>query len=1086
MSLEARGGEAAVAGAGVGAGGGGGGGGRESALPCIAAIAGYSCEESRRRGGEELLSPARQNVDEIRPWEVGDSSTANSNDYWDPVRMNLDRLEEPQPSSNLLAEDAHDGADGFVFLDSQAHYRHSPNPNPNPDEYLFISEQWQSRPLMMEIDSSTWQSRPLIMEIDPSTWHSPVESRRLPLSAATSIIIPNHDDDHGDDDPPHGTTATPPWGHLSLPQKSSSHASASATEKRRRSHRVVCPPLATVCRANPNKHCPHPCRRKSGESAPHLLNAPTAIAAKYSSDASFLPLPPQCERCSPVTAAASTYSDPVNRGGCKTCGRLRAPGDLMANCQTPSLESSNDEISLSECWQLAALAGLSDTLVDVDRYFCYLVLIRLFGCDFHSDYGLLFICYTVTYVLWSPLAGLCSDRFQDRITELLAFSSALLFLSYLLLIFLARTAGVLPTPPMMTIAVTAAAGALDTTTTYDAEDEEEEEGETSLTSSTCLNLLRRTVIALYVVRSVAHLQLSSAAWKAIKLFLHHRLGDSGGGGGGGGDVSETEGSGSYRGNPPESMYCPEGVVSSECGPSNERQLGCETGAKNVSQGRGERGGREGEEAMSSVALLHERALNKLGTFGDLASEVFEVLLLLLAAAAARAWTDYALVAHTLDGGVFLISLAMLLLSLSLLTSSPSSSPSSSFLSPSSSLSSPSPSSSCSAGLCSCPPSPHICHVSSDQLQPCSGPASKSALGTPPQQYAQLPRSPSTSRSDDCSLPLSSSTNLRKPLLTKPSQPSSQARCHHHRHHHGESCAQEPVEPTFEVDMEQGNSSSALCAGMASVAWFLRVRLTYIFSSSGCLFHCTAMGMLSVCFTSMFDGPITLATATITQHPHGICDGAVDFILIQTLILQLTYFLGGAVYYMTIMKMHPATYYRKFYPFACVLFLLSTALQVFPMSDLARAVLLSVTTVVSYYSSVYNSYVLFGLCTAPYFGFVQSFYSVMVGLGGLVPSVLQFMNSTRYQLLTAACATASLGFLQSLNVGHRLKSFGSDSHTQRPKSSFPNDFSVSPDNEPPISSPAHACPAPVLPDQARSEKFSGLQSSSDHERDGSGG
>jgi hypothetical protein len=176
---------------------------------------------------------------------------------------------------------------------------------------------------------------------------------------------------------------------------------------------------------------------------------------------------------------------------------------------------------------------------------------------------------------------------------------------------------------------------------------------------------------------------------------------------------------------------------------------------------------------------------------------------------------------------------------------------------------------------------------------------------------------------------------------------------------------------------------------------------------------------------MFDGPVALTRATLVQTEHGLCHGTVDFILVQTVILQIMYLAGGAVYFLGIMRLHPAVYYGSVYPLASALFMGGTVLQFFPMPAVASAVVISMMTVMAYYVSIYNTYVLSGSSKAEYFGFVQAIYSLGVGASGFLPSLLQVIRADERVLLLVAFGMAAWGMLQSILMWRQRKQFDED-------------------------------------------------------------
>lgn len=99
--------------------------------------------------------------------------------------------------------------------------------------------------------------------------------------------------------------------------------------------------------------------------------------------------------------------------------------------------------------------------------------------------------------------------------------------------------------------------------------------------------------------------------------------------------------------------------------------------------------------------------------------------------------------------------------------------------------------------------------------------------------------------------------------------------------------------------------------------------------------------------------VTLARAALSHTEHGLCGGAVDFILMQAFLLQLLYLLGGSVYFSLIMSMHPGTYYGKVFPAVSICFMLATVTPWLPVPEVAAAAIISTVTVVSYYLSIYN-------------------------------------------------------------------------------------------------------------------------------------
>ncbi|GJP30769.1 hypothetical protein CLOM_g6291 [Closterium sp. NIES-68] len=177
-------------------------------------------------------------------------------------------------------------------------------------------------------------------------------------------------------------------------------------------------------------------------------------------------------------------------------------------------------------------------------------------------------------------------------------------------------------------------------------------------------------------------------------------------------------------------------------------------------------------------------------------------------------------------------------------------------------------------------------------------------------------------------------------------------------------------------------------------------------------------MVSSCFEYMFDGPITLTRAALSTTKHGLCGGAVDFIILQGLILQLLYLVGGVAYFTFIMKLHPSHYYGKIFPGMSIVFMIACGLQFIPMPEMVAAVTISTVTVLSYYMSIYNSYMLSGASRAELFGFVQAVYSAAVGLAGFLPSVLQLIKASQGTLMAVALVMATWGLLQSLYLYRR--------------------------------------------------------------------
>ena len=209
-------------------------------------------------------------------------------------------------------------------------------------------------------------------------------------------------------------------------------------------------------------------------------------------------------------------------------------------------------------------------------------------------------------------------------------------------------------------------------------------------------------------------------------------------------------------------------------------------------------------------------------------------------------------------------------------------------------------------------------------------------------------------------------------------------------------------------------TGSIAAGFRDLSAFFLDRVRYL-CGNPILVNCICLSMVSSCFEYMFDGPVTLTRAMLSKSNHGECGGAVDFLLLQGLFLQLLYLAGGLVYFKLIMRLHPAGYYGSVFPVMSVVFMVATVAQFISLGETAAAFTISAITVTSYYMSIYNSYVLSGASRVDMFGFVQGVYSVAVGVAGFVPSVLQLAEVSQALLMLVAFVMAAWGLVQSLHL-----------------------------------------------------------------------
>lgn len=159
---------------------------------------------------------------------------------------------------------------------------------------------------------------------------------------------------------------------------------------------------------------------------------------------------------------ASEGAASQNGGGIEAEFLLPHPGNLP-----PEVGERVEELKIHTYWRFSSAMGLCDILIDLDRYFSYLYLIQMMGCEFAAEYGVLALVYTVGYLCWSPAAGVISDLLQPCILTAMATCAALLSAIYVAIIFC---------KPQGT-----------------------------------------SLVVIYAVRSLVHIQLSSSSWKAIKV-----------------------------------------------------------------------------------------------------------------------------------------------------------------------------------------------------------------------------------------------------------------------------------------------------------------------------------------------------------------------------------------------------------------------------------------------------------------------------------------------------------------------------------------------------------------------------------------
>lgn len=341
-----------------------------------------------------------------------------------------------------------------------------------------------------------------------------------------------------------------------------------------------------------------------------------------------------------------------------------------------------------------------------------------------------------------------------------------------------------------------------------------------------------------------------------------------------------------------------------------------------------------EGHLGSDPILHEAAMNKIGTLGDLATGVFEVVLVGMCMGCGIWLEDYRLVGIILSGGVLGISIAMLLLSLSLVAQY----------------------------------GPTLVDKSGEDLA------------------ADLRRESITSIASNAPNNQEAWREVSKYFATRV------------EYFMGDSlltnvCTLSMVSSCFEylfdgpVSTFSPSHSLFLLSLLRNSGYLPQQRclvLVVFLSTPGTEFR------LIQC--SLPSGQVTLARAALSHTQHGLCGGAVDFILMQAFLLQLLYLLGGSVYFSIIMRMHPGTYYGKVFPVVSVAFMLTTVTPWLPVPEIAAAAIISTVTVVSYYLSIYNSYMLSGASRAEYFGFVQGLYSI----AGMTCLHWHTMNGPRVQ------------------------------------------------------------------------------------------
>lgn len=101
------------------------------------------------------------------------------------------------------------------------------------------------------------------------------------------------------------------------------------------------------------------------------------------------PSPPSAvTECAGVLEMGSRSSDGGRQGAASQNGGSEAefllphPGHLP-----PEMGEKVEELKLQTYWRFSSAMGLCDILIDVDRYFSYLYLIHVLGCDFAAEYG---------------------------------------------------------------------------------------------------------------------------------------------------------------------------------------------------------------------------------------------------------------------------------------------------------------------------------------------------------------------------------------------------------------------------------------------------------------------------------------------------------------------------------------------------------------------------------------------------------------------------------------------------------------------------------------------------------------------------
>lgn len=198
-----------------------------------------------------------------------------------------------------------------------------------------------------------------------------------------------------------------------------------------------------------------------------------------------------------------------------------------------------------------------------------------------------------------------------------------------------------------------------------------------------------------------------------------------------------------------------------------------------------------------------------------------------------------------------------------------------------------------------------------------------------------------------------------------------------------------------------------------------------------MWHCILLNM----YISLIQYPIAYSEITDfikvneTTTIANFCGAEIVNLILMGAITNLSYLCGSIFYGIFIVNAHVVTFYRIWYPVACVIVTACTITLIYDIPIYIAIILLSVSQIIPYYLTYYDYYLFTEYADSDSYGFILGVYGVSTTLVTILMQLLYIIDMSYTILISIAIIVLILSFIYSYYLAYLYKKYNSDSALQ---------------------------------------------------------